>query len=236
MKAKARLKIIIDVLMTLALLFLMGYQFFGDVAHEWVGAGMFVLFILHHVLNSSWYKSLFRGAWTPFRLFQLFLDFAVFVAMICLMISGILLSNHVFAFLDIHGGIAVARLLHMASSYWGFVVMAMHLGIHWGIFLGLVRQKGKIKESSRIRGVAVLFVGAAIAVYGVMVFLRRNLLTYMLVQTQFVFLDFNESGLLFYLEYLAMMGTCIFITHSIGRLLRAFGKSNKKKIEKERDG
>lgn len=72
MKAKARLKMIIDLLMTLALLFLMGYQFWGDVAHEWVGAGMFVLFIVHHVLNGSWYKSLFRGAWTPFRLFQLF--------------------------------------------------------------------------------------------------------------------------------------------------------------------
>lgn len=113
--------------------------------------------------------------------------------------------------------------------------MAMHLGIHWGIFLGLVRQKGKIKEPSRIRSMAALFVRAAIAVYGVIVFLRRNLLTYMLVQTQFVFLDFHESWLLFYLEYLAMMGTCIFLTHCIGRLLRAFGKSNKKKIGKERD-
>ena len=75
MKAKARLKIIIDVLMTLALLFLMGYQFWGDVAHEWVGAGMFVLFILHHVLNSSWYKSLFRGAWTPFPSIPAFFGF-----------------------------------------------------------------------------------------------------------------------------------------------------------------
>ena len=214
----------------------MGYQFWGDMAHEWVGAGMFVLLIVHHVLNGSWYKSLFRGGWTPFRLFQLFLDLAVFVAMLGLMISGILLSNHVFAFLDLHGGIAVARLLHMASSYWGFVLMAMHLGIHWGIFLGLVRQKGKIKEPSRIRGMASLFVGAAIAVYGVMVFLQRNLLTYMLVQTQFVFLDFTESRLLFYLDYLAMMGTCIFLTHFLGRFLRASGTNNKKKIGKERNG
>lgn len=35
----------VDGLMTLALLFLMGYQLWGEAAHEWVGAGMFVLWI-----------------------------------------------------------------------------------------------------------------------------------------------------------------------------------------------
>ena len=231
MKAKARLKIVIDVLMTLTLLFLMGYQFWGDVAHEWAGAGMFVLFIVHHILNWNWYKNLLRGKQTPFRVFQLILDLAVFAAMVCLMVSGIMLSNYVFAFLNIHGGISLARLLHMASSYWGFVVMALHLGIHWGIFTGLARKIFRVKESFRVRSAsAVLFlVRAAIAVYGVAVFVRRNLLTYMLVQTQFVFLDFGESKLLFYLDYLAMMGTCIFLTHSIGRLLRNLGNRQKKK-------
>lgn len=53
MKPKAVFKILVDVLMTLALLFLMGYQFWGDVAHEWVGAGMFLLFIVHHILNKG---------------------------------------------------------------------------------------------------------------------------------------------------------------------------------------
>lgn len=220
MKAKARLKIVIDALMTLALLFLMGYQFWGDVAHEWAGAGMFLLFVVHHILNWNWYKNLLRVRQTPFRVFQLILDLAVFAAMVCLMVSGIMLSNYVFAFLNIHGGISLARLLHMASSYWGFALMALHLGIHWGIFTGLARKVFRIQKSSRLRSAVLFLIGAAIAVYGATVFLRRNLLTYMLVQTQFVFLDFEESRLLFYLDYLAMMGTCIFLAHSIGRLLR----------------
>ena len=42
MKPKAILKLAVDVVMTLALLFLMGYQFWGEAPHEWVGAGMFV--------------------------------------------------------------------------------------------------------------------------------------------------------------------------------------------------
>ena len=39
MKPKFILKIAEDAMMTAALLFLMGYQFWGDVTHEWVGAG-----------------------------------------------------------------------------------------------------------------------------------------------------------------------------------------------------
>ena len=43
MKPKAVIKLAVDVFMTLALLFLMGYQFWGEAPHEWVGAGMFLL-------------------------------------------------------------------------------------------------------------------------------------------------------------------------------------------------
>ena len=43
MKPKAVCKILLDALMTLALLFLMGYPFWGDAAHEWAGAGMFLV-------------------------------------------------------------------------------------------------------------------------------------------------------------------------------------------------
>ena len=99
MKPKAKVKIAVDVLMTLGMLFLMGYQFWGDVAHEWAGAGMFVLFILHHALNGGWYKSLFRGKYSPARIFQLVIDLLVFLDMLGLMVSGVILSNHVCAFL-----------------------------------------------------------------------------------------------------------------------------------------
>lgn len=102
--------------MTLGLLFLMGYQFWGDAAHEWAGAGMFLLFILHHILNRRWCRVLFRGKYTPVRVLQLLLSLLVLLAMVGLMVSGFILSNHVFAFLPIRGGMGFARLLHMVSS------------------------------------------------------------------------------------------------------------------------
>lgn len=137
MKPKAICKILIDILMTLALLFLMGYQFWGDVAHEWAGAGMFLLFILHHILNRQWHQNLFRGRFTPSRILLLALDLLLLLAMLGLMVSGMMLSNHVVAFMDLHGGMSFARMLHMAASHWGFVLMALHLGLHWGMFVSL---------------------------------------------------------------------------------------------------
>ena len=197
MKPKAIIKIVIDALMSLGLLFLMGYQFWGDIAHEWAGAGMFLLFIVHHILNAGWHKNLLHGKYSPSRIFQLAVDLLVFLAMIGLMVSGIMLSNHVFAFLDIRGGMAFARLTHMAASYWGFVLMALHLGIHWGMFMGIAKKALKLKQSSRVRKILLPIIGAGIAVYGLIVFFQRNLLTYMLVRTQIVFLDFGESIPLF---------------------------------------
>lgn len=220
MKPKAIIKIVIDVLMTLGLLFLLGYQFWGDAAHEWAGAGMFLLFILHHVLNGNWYKSLFKGRYTPSRIFQVVVDLLVFLAMIGLMVSGIMLSNHVFSFLNIHGGMSFARLLHMAASHWGLVLMALHLGLHWGIFLGLAKKALHLKQTSRVRKILLPVLGAGIAIYGLIVFLRRGLLTYMLLQTQFVFLDFGEPVPFFYLDYLAMMGAFIFLAYYVSALLR----------------
>ena len=224
MKPKAAVKIAVDILMTLALLFLMGYQFWQDAAHEWAGTGMFLLFILHHILNGNWHRAVFRGRYTPARVFQLVIDLLVLLAMIGLMVSGVILSNHVFAFLPIRGGMGFARLLHMAASYWGFVLMALHLWLHWGMVLGMGR---KALRPSRIRRVLLPVLGGCVAVYGLIAFPRRDLITYMLVRTHFVFFDFSEPIPLFYLDYLAMMGTFIFLAYSISRLLRKRAERSK---------
>lgn len=222
MKPKAKLKVGIDILMTLLLLFLMGYQFWGDVAHEWAGAGMLALFTIHHLLNLGWHKNLLRGKYSPPSFLMLVIDILLFADMLGLMVSGILLSNHVFAFLGIHGSLSFARLLHMASSYWGFVLMSLHLGLHWGMILGMIGRAGKgRKEVSGAAKGLFRILGTVIAVYGLTVFIRRDLLSYMLIRTQFVFLDFNEPVPLFYIDCLAMMGTFIWIAYRLSALTRS---------------
>ena len=70
---------------------------------------MFLLFILHHVLNGNWYNpSLKAGILPPKSSNSLWICWYS-LAMIWLMVSGIMLSNHVFSFLNIHGGMSFAR-------------------------------------------------------------------------------------------------------------------------------
>lgn len=220
MKPKQHAKILADVLMTVGLLILMGYHFWGDTAHEWVGAGMFVLFILHHVLNWSWWKSLFKGRYTALRVFQVIADVLALCAMLGLMVSGVILSREVFAFLPIRGGAAFARALHMLSAYWGFVLMAAHLGLHWGMLVGIAQRFGTVQGSNKLRSMLSALLGGGIALYGAAALVRRGLPAYLFAQIEFVFLDYGESKILFYLDYLAMMGTFIFLAHYAAKLLK----------------
>lgn len=59
------------------------------------------------------------------------LNVLLLAAMIGLMVSGVILSRVVFDFLPISGGTGFARTLHMLASYWGFIFMSLHLGLHW---------------------------------------------------------------------------------------------------------
>lgn len=224
MKLRSKIRLAVDLLMTLALLFLMGYQLWGEMAHEWAGTGMFVLFIAHHLLNLAWYKNLFRGKYTVMRVLISVVDLALLVVMICLIASGIIMSRHVFAFLPIDGGMGTARLVHMAACYWGFVLMALHLGFHWGMIMARVRNISGVTKPSRIHRVIFLISGIVIAGYGLYVFVTRDLVTYMFLRTQFVFLDYSESPISFYIDYLAMMGLFIWIAHYLSVVLKKYGK------------
>ena len=215
-----KLKRAVDVMMTAALLFLMGYQFWGEKAHEWVGAGIFVLFVAHHALNWRWYKSLFRGKYSPMRIFQIGVDMLTFLSMAVLMYSSIVLSRYVFAFLPIESGLALARRLHILGSYWGFLMMSLHLGLHWNMVLGMIKRKKTAVP--RYVHVVCFILGLAVVLYGTWVFVKRDFSTYLFLKNEFVFLDYEESKILYYLDYLSLMGTCIFISHYIGKILRLF--------------
>ena len=82
MKPKMMFKMAVDLAMTVLLFLLMAYLLVGETAHEWLGLAMFLLFILHHVLNWRWYRSLFKGKYTPIRILQTLLNILLLASMI----------------------------------------------------------------------------------------------------------------------------------------------------------
>ncbi len=228
MKPKFTVKLIVDALMTILLLGLMGYHLWGEKAHEWIGAGMLVLFIAHHLLNLNWYRNLFKGKYTAFRTLTLCVDVLLLISMLVQMYSGIAMSRYVFSFLPVDGGMSFARRFHILGFYWGFLLMSLHLGLHWNMLLGVVRKNISFLKTSRVSKVISPVVGVVIAGYGVYAFIKRDFLTYLFLKSEFIFLDYSESKILFYIDYLTLIGLCIFIAHYGSKLLKA-KKKNKEK-------
>ena len=96
---KKKIRIVVDILMTVLLPLLMAYSLIGELFHEIIGTVIFVLFIVHHILNRKWYATLFKGKYTARRAFQTALDYLLLIVMILQPVSGILMSKHLFTFL-----------------------------------------------------------------------------------------------------------------------------------------
>ena len=229
MKPKFIVKLTVDILMTVLLLLLMGYQFWGRAAHEWIGVGMLVLFIAHHLLNLNWHKNIFRGKYKSARILTLCVDILIFAVMLAQMYSGIVMSRHVFAFLPADGGMSFARRLHILGSYWGFILMSLHLGLHWNMIIGTVRKNFPLAKVSEIIKRLSPVIGIIIAVCGTVSFVKRDFLDYLFLKSEFVFLDYSEPKILFYSDYLAITGLCIFIAHYGLKLCRYIEGRRKRK-------
>ena len=192
MNRKFKIKIAVDVLMTISLLFLMSFELIGDAANEWLGMAMFFLFVVHHVLNRKWTGNLRKGKYTMRRGMQTILVVLLLLCMAGSMLSGIILSNYVFKFVRIKGAANLARNVHMLCAYWGFLLMSVHLK----------------KLIWVARGIA-----AAVACYGIYAFWKRRIPEYLFLISHFVFFDFGENLIWFLLDYIAIMGLFVFITY-----------------------
>lgn len=222
MKQKPIIKILVDIAMTVILLFLMAYSLIGEKVHEWLGIGMFILFVLHHILNNKWSRSVFKGKYTPYRILQTVLVVLSLASMLGAMVSGIVISRHALSFLQITGGQSWARTLHMLSAYWGFAFISIHLGLHWGMMIGMAKLS--LKKSYVTRAWVVRCIGFLIAGCGVYAFIKRDIGSYMLLKIQFAFFDFDESRILFMLDYIAVMSLFVFVGHYLSGGLKRVGR------------
>ena len=143
------------------------------------------------------------------------------------MISGIVLSRHVFAFLPKHGGYELAQQVHILCAYWGFVLMSLHLGMHWNMLLTMAR---KHLQPSKIRTWALRIAGYSFAAYGVVTFVRRDVGLYLLLKSHFVFFDYSEPLIAFLLDYLAVMAMFVLIGCIISIPLKGLPAFNAHKV------
>ena len=226
MKIKRKIQIFADFAITVMLPLLMAYNMIGDTLHECIGAAMFVMFIIHHVINFRFVASIAKGKYTANRIFITAVDFLLLADMLALMISAVVLSRHVFVFLHLNVSVSFARTAHLLGSYWGFILMSVHIGIHLHTVISTVQKN--ISNPNRILNIISKVLCAAISAYGLYVFLSRKITDYLFLKTQFVFFDFSKPIILFVFDYISMMILFGAVGYYISKQLRLTDKIRRK--------
>lgn len=214
MTGKRKIQTAVDMVMMALLFLLMPYSLIGEAFHEWCGIALFLFFILHHVLNRNWLKNIAKGKYTPFRIYNTVLDVLLFGVMFILPVSGILMAGYVFSF-SFH--VVVSRQVHLSLSYWGFVLIGLHLGNHWQMAVGKLFLG---KRMAAWQEWVIHRIPAVLSVYGGYAFIARDFWEYMFLKTRFVFIDFNEPVYQFLADYMAVMVLFVFAGYYISKMLR----------------
>ena len=111
-------------------IFLMCHEVIRNLFNHGVfGFALFALFIVHHLLNTGFYKATFKGKYNANRILFSGTTWLLFVFMILMAVSSILMSGAVFYFMPIPL-MQYSRTFHTFSCSWAFVIMGFHLGLH----------------------------------------------------------------------------------------------------------
>ena len=197
----------VDVAMTVLLMMLMSSQIIEDTAHELCGMAMFILFVIHQVLNRKWYSSLLKGRYNANRIFMTVINLALLVSFLLTVFSGIIMSES-FPELNIDALSSFARLCHLSCSYLSFVLMGIHLGLHWGMIAG------------RIKASWPTVIAVVIALYGLYLFIQSDIISYILLINQFAFIDYDKNIFLVFLDNIAMLSFWTFTGYYVNKLIR----------------
>lgn len=217
-----KFRIILDIIMTCLFIVLMGYYVTDNTVHEILGTIMFLLFIIHNILNIKWYKNIFKGKHNFQRTFHIIINLLLFIAMLGMMISGIMISSDVFDFLNIKTTM-IGKNLHMISTSWGFVLIAIHVGFH---ITGIMNKLNTKMKNSALEYVYYFIIVLLIG-FGIYSFISLRLWEEMFLLIHFKFFDYEQNTILFYLKYMVILFTISFVVYIILGLVKKIKNKNK---------
>ncbi|MDO5138587.1 MAG: DUF4405 domain-containing protein [Oscillospiraceae bacterium] len=219
-KIKNKLKMAVDILLTVFLLMLMSYQATGEKIHEWVGIGMSLLFVVHQALNLPWYKALLtgKGKWTAYRTVTTVTDLLLLVSMVLTAFSGMSMSAYAVPFLYGMAKLTLVRRMHLAFSHWTFVLAGFHLGLHIPAISARYHKDRKTE-------MAFCTVFTCFAALGLVQFIRSGILSYMFFIAAFAFFEPGKPMILVFFEYFLMFAVWAFAGYIVSAKLTSKNRS-----------
>jgi Domain of unknown function (DUF4405) len=205
-------RLVNDLVMTVLMLLAMAYYITGNMVHEVVGVVVLLLFIVHNFLNRRWYKAILKGTHNVRRILQIGINLLFLGTMVLMMISAVLISSDLFPYIPIKNDMTL-RQLHVQTAYWGFIIMAVHIGFSWGMIINSVRRMTGITGTSRIRTIGLRILAVLIVAYGVHASFKREMGSKLFIYNPFGNWFNDNSTVGFLIDHLSIMGIYICGTH-----------------------
>ncbi len=218
MKRVVRLSV--DIALAASFVVMLATALVQKAPHEWLGMATFLLFAIHMVFNRRRWMRGRRSGWTPARVALTVLDVALVGCMLGQIISCLVLSEYVFGWLPAIQGASWARTVHLLCSYWGFVLVSVHAGLH----LQQMMRKS-LHNKAIVRAIRVLCF--ALSLFGVISFVQLGLFDYMFLRRQFVFADFSIPLWQSLVRYLSVGIMFASIAHYAQTLASRLGKKRR---------
>lgn len=195
----------------------LAYYWLDNLSHELIGTAMFVLLIVHGVFNRRWYGGILKGRYDSRRTMSAAINLSFLTVMLVLLVSSIMVSRSLFAFLSLES--FTAREIHKLAAYWAVAILGIHLGLHWAVVMNWLRNRF-VSGSSAIRAAILRAMALVMAVYGVQSTFDMALGSKLMRRATLDMWDFNEATPLFFANYLSIVGLYAVLTHYGTRLLR----------------
>ncbi|MDQ0859651.1 DUF4405 domain-containing protein [Bacillus sp. V2I10] len=228
MNLKMLFKLGNDLVMTFLMLIAIAYHITGNTIHEIVGVVVLILFFVHNLLNRRWYKAIFKGTHNLRRILQIGINILFLVTMALMMISAVLISSDLFPNIPIKNDMTL-RQLHVQTAYWGFIIMAVHIGFSWAIVVNSVRRMTGITGTSRILTVGLRILAVLIVAYGMHTSFEREIGSKLIIYNPFGSWFNDDSTIKFLIDYLSIMGIYVCGTHYA---LKFIQRQEKKAVQK----
>ncbi|MES2946355.1 MAG: DUF4405 domain-containing protein [Pseudomonadota bacterium] len=206
------LRLVLDGIAAASLLVAIAYYWLGNLAHELIGSGLFLLVLAHNFFNRRWWGHVQKVPREARGWFDLSLTFFLLAAMLALLLSSVLISQAVFSFLAPSGGFT-ARQIHAWAAHWVVILVAIHLGVRWSRVMHAARSIFRLAERNAVLTLALRAVAVAIAGYGLQSSFFMDIGSRMAMQVSLDWWDFEASVAGFFVRWISILGLYVFLTH-----------------------
>lgn len=210
MSSTVLLRLGLDALAASLLLVALAYNWLGNLAHEVVGTGLFVLLISHNLFNRRWYGTIATGRREARTLVTKGINLSLLVTMLTLLTTSVIISQDVFSVLPLTSTVGL-RQLHTTAAYLALLIASLHLGLHWTMIMGVVRTRWGITAGSKGRSLALRTLALLGSLYGLFSLAAADVREKLLMQMSFDLGALQVSTTAFLLQHAAIvwLGACL---------------------------